>query len=203
MARADFHSRMVGWLKVGLPLVALAILSTLFLLADRIDPDAAIPYAEVDVEDLARDPRMSAPTYAGTTSDGAGITISAKEARPAADGQNAAADGFTALIETPDGGSIDIAAARVELNEAERKITLDGGVTLTTSAGYAIRTEGLSARLDRTGMESTAPVQVTSPMGRLDAAGFTLQQDANDPTAYLLIFNGGVKLVYQPGQSTP
>ena len=57
MARADFHSRLVGWLKVVLPLAALAILSTLFLLADLIDPTAAIPYAEVDVEDLARDPR--------------------------------------------------------------------------------------------------------------------------------------------------
>jgi lipopolysaccharide export system protein LptC len=203
MARADFHSRMVGWLKVGLPLAALAILSTLFLLADRIDPDAAIPYADVDVEDLASDPRMSAPTYAGTTSDGAGITVSAKEARPAADGQNAIADGIRAMIETPDGGNLDISAARVELNEGDGKITLNGGVTLTTSTGYAIRTEGVTARLDRTGVESSAAVSVTAPMGQLDAAGFSLQQDANDPSAYLLIFNGGVKLVYQPGQTTP
>lgn len=203
MARADFHSRMVGWLKVGLPLAALAILSTLFLLADRIDPDAAIPYADVDVEDLARDPRMTAPTYAGTTSDGAGITLSASEARPATNGQNAVADGITALIETPDGGRIDIAATRVELDEAGRKIVLEGGVTVTTSTGYAIRTEGLNARLDQTGVASTAPVQVTAPMGQLDAAGFTLAQDANDPSAYLLIFNGGVKLVYQPGQAAP
>jgi lipopolysaccharide export system protein LptC len=203
MARADFHSRMVGWLKVGLPLAALAILSTLFLLADRIDPNAAIPYAEVDVEDLARDPRMSAPTYAGTTSDGTGITVSAIEARPAADGTNAVADGISALIETPDGARIDIAATRVELDEGAKKIVLEGGVTLMTSTGYAIRTEGLSARLDRTGMESTSPVQVTAPMGQLDAEGFSLQQDANDPSAYLLVFKGGVKLVYQPGQATP
>ena len=41
MARADWHTRRVVWLKVALPLLALAILSTLFLLADRIDPDDA------------------------------------------------------------------------------------------------------------------------------------------------------------------
>jgi lipopolysaccharide export system protein LptC len=49
MARADAHTRVVGWLKVALPLIALALLATLFLLADRIDPDDALPYAEVDV----------------------------------------------------------------------------------------------------------------------------------------------------------
>ncbi|MGB3251218.1 MAG: hypothetical protein WBB13_18855, partial [Tabrizicola sp.] len=74
MARVDRHTRLVGWLKVALPLTALAILSTLFLVARRIDPEAALPYAEVDVEDLAREPRMTAPTYAGTTEDGAALT---------------------------------------------------------------------------------------------------------------------------------
>ena len=49
MARVDRHTRLVGWLKVALPLTALAILSTLFLVARRIDPEAALPYAEVDV----------------------------------------------------------------------------------------------------------------------------------------------------------
>ena len=86
MARADRHTRVVGWLKVALPPAALAILSTLFLVARRIDPEAALPYAEVDVEDLAREPRMTAPTYAGLTSDGAALTLSAKEARPVAEG---------------------------------------------------------------------------------------------------------------------
>ena len=42
MARADTHTRVVGWLKVALPLAALAILSTLFLVARRIDPEAAL-----------------------------------------------------------------------------------------------------------------------------------------------------------------
>ena len=36
-------------------------------------------------------------------------------------------------------------------------------------------------------------------MGDLIADGFTLTQDPDDPAAYLLVFKGGVKLVYQPG----
>ena len=77
MARADAHTRVVTWLKIALPLAALAILSTLFLLADKIDPEDALPYAEVDVEDLAREPRMTLPSYAGTTSDGAALSLTA------------------------------------------------------------------------------------------------------------------------------
>lgn len=203
MARPDLHSRMVGWLKVALPLAALAILSTLFLLADRIDPDAAIPYAEVDVQDLANDPRMSAPAYAGTTSDGAGITLSATEARPAADGSNATATGVSALIETPDGGTVDLAAETAELDTTVGSLTLQGEVTLKTSSGYEIRTDGIAARLDRTGLASMGPVVVTAPMGQIEAQGFNLTQDTADPKAYLLVFNGKVKLVYQPGQAGP
>lgn len=199
MPGVDLHSRLVGWLKVALPLAALVILSTLFLVADRIDPDAALPYAEVDVEDLARDPRMSAPAYAGTTSDGAGITVSAALARPAGDDTPAAAEQVTARIETPDGGVIDIAAAAMTLAKDADRVDLSGGVTLTTGTGYSLRTEGLTARLDRTGVEGRHPVKVTSPMGQIEAQGFAVTQDASDPSAYLLVFNGGVKLVYQPG----
>ena len=77
MARADTHTRVVGWLKVALPLMALAVLSTLFLVADQIDPEDALPYAEVDVEDLAREPRMTMPSYAGITTDGAALSLTA------------------------------------------------------------------------------------------------------------------------------
>jgi lipopolysaccharide export system protein LptC len=199
MAGADLHSRIVNWLKVALPLAALAILSTLFLLADRIDPDAAIPYAEVDVEDLARDPRMSAPAYAGTTSDGAGITLSATEARPSTDGRNASALGVTALLETPDGERIDISAAAAEFDASVRFVELTGGVSVTTGSGYTVKTDRLTANLGQTQLQSTSPVQVTAPMGKLDAESFTLTQDAMNPAAYLLVFKGGVKLVYQPG----
>ena len=203
MPGRDLHSRMVGWLKVALPLAALVILSTLFLLSDRIDPTDAIPYAKVDVEALANDPRMSAPAYAGTTEDGAGITLSAVSARPAAGENGASAEGVAALMETPDGQKIAIAAAAAALDQAAGKLDLTGGVTLETETGYRLETEGLAARLDRTDVSSTAPVTVTAPMGDIRADGFTLTQDPADPGAYLLVFKGGVRLLYQPGGQSP
>ena len=199
MARVDRHTRLVGWLKVILPLTALAILSTLFLVAHRVDPEAALPYAEVDVEDLAREPRMTAPTYAGTTEDGAALTLSASEARPAAEGTPAKAAGLRLELATPDGGRTELLAAEAVMDDATRQVLMSGGVTLTTSSGYRLETAEVAAKLDRTGLDSHAPVVATGPAGEIRADGMSLRQDNRTPGAYVLVFKGSVRLVYQPG----
>jgi lipopolysaccharide export system protein LptC len=195
----DRHTRVVGWLKVLLPLLALAVLSTLFLLADRIDPDDALPYAEVDVEDLAREPRMTSPTYAGTTADGAAVTLSAVEARQALGGSPAAALALRFRLDTPEGGHAELTAAGAELDADRREVVLSGGVTITTSSGYRVSTDSIAARLDRTGLETRAAVTATGPAGDLSAAAMQLRQDIQTPGSYLIVFNGGVRLVYLPG----
>jgi lipopolysaccharide export system protein LptC len=199
VARLDTHSRVVGWLKVALPLMALAILSTLFLLSDRIDPEDALPYAEVDVEELAREPRMTAPTYAGMTSDGAALSLTAAEARPATEGASATAAGLRLELATPDGGKTELLAATAVMDEVARQLVLSGGVTVTTSTGYRLETTEVAAKLDRSGLESRAPVTATGPAGDLRADRMVLSQDIQTPGAYLLVFKGGVRLVYQPG----
>lgn len=199
MARVDRHTRVVAWLKVALPLTALVILSTLFLVARRIDPEAALPYAEVDVEDLAREPRMTAPTYAGTTSDGSALTLSADEARPASEGSAARAAGLRLDLATPDGGRTELLAAEARMDDTAQELVLSGGVTLETSTGYRLETAEVAARLDRTGLESRAPVKATGPAGEITAEGLVLGQDNRTPGAYVLVFKGNVRLVYQPG----
>ena len=202
MPGIDRHSRVVGWLKVGLPLVALALLSTLFLLADRIDPEDAIPYAQVDVEALARDPRMTAPSYAGTTTDGTAISVTARAALPATTERSAGAERVTATLAMPDGGSAEIVAATAQIDTGAGEMRLSGGVTVVSSSGYRVETPGLNALLDRSQAASTGPVVATGPMGRIEAEGFSLDQaesTASEGKPYLLVFSGKVKLLYQPG----
>ena len=163
MARVDRHTRLVGWLKVALPLAALAILSTLFLVADRIDPEDDLPYAEVDVEELAREPRMTAPSYAGTTSDGAALTLTAEEARPEATDTPAEARGLRLELDTPDGARTELRAATAVVDEPADRLVLSGGVRVTTSTGYVLDTPEVAARLDRSGLESRGEVRATGP----------------------------------------
>lgn len=195
----DRHTRVVVWLKVALPLLALAVLATLFLLSDQIDPEAALPYAEVDVVDRAREPRMTAPSYAGTTSDGASLTLMADEARPAASDAPANAQGLTLELKTPDGSRTALHAQAVEIDQSGRQMILSGGVTISTDTGYRMETPELLAQMDRSGLESRGGVTANGPVGAIQAGGMVLSQDNRTPGAYVLVFNKGVRLVYRPG----
>lgn len=194
----DRHTRVVGWLKVALPLMALLILATLFLVADQIDPEAALPYAEVDVAERAQEPRMTAPTYAGMTSDGASLTLTADEARPETRDSPAEAQGVHLELATPDGGMTDLRAATAVMDQTARQLLLSGGVTITTGTGYRLETAEVAAKLDRSGLESRVEVTATGPAGDIRADGMTLRQDKLTPGAYVLVFKGGVRLVYRP-----
>lgn len=199
MAGTDAHTRVVTWLKVLLPLAALAILSTLFLLADQINPDDALPFAEVDVEELAREPRMTLPSYAGTTSDGAALNLTAEAALPGTADRPARALNVRMELATPDGATTDLRAASAVIDADGGKLFLSGGVSLTTSQGYSLETLEIVADLDRSGLETVSGVQARAPAGTLTADSMVLRQDNQTPTTYLMVFKGGVRLVYLPG----
>jgi lipopolysaccharide export system protein LptC len=63
------HSRMVAWAKIVLPLFALVLLSVLFLFSGKADLTDALPYAQADIDELAREQRLGAPEFAGLTRD--------------------------------------------------------------------------------------------------------------------------------------
>lgn len=197
----DGWSRLVATLKVLLPLTALAILSMLFLISNRINPEDALPYAEVDVEARLKEPRMTAPTYAGTTSDGASLEITAEEARPATEGTaGAKATAVQARLTTPDGQETDLQAATAQMAVNGSEITFSGDVQLDHSSGYRVISESMTAKLKETDIRSTTSVVAEGPAGRITAQSMQLTQARDGSEGYLLVFNGAVKLVYQPAK---
>lgn len=194
------YSRFVALAKVVLPLAALALLATLFLFARRIDPEAAIPFAEVDVERFAREARIGAPEFSGVTADGTVVLMSATAARPVPDAPGRiAADGLDARFEVPDGSRIDASAATAEVDAPGQRLTLSGGVEIGTSTGYRIAAAELTAGLGETALVSDGAVTAEGPPGRLEAGGLVLRRvGKGEGSTYLLVFNGGVRLVYQP-----
>lgn len=193
------YSRFVAWTKVILPIVALGILSTLFLFSRNIDPTLSIPYAKVDVEGLAREQRIGAPNYAGVTEDGSAISIIAKSARPDPDNtETITATDLATTIEDATGGRIDIAADNGVIDTGQQVLTLQGGVRIETSTGYVINTSGLTAALNETRAQTDGTVTATGPLGTLEAGQMLLERQNGAKGAHLLVFKGGVKLVYDP-----
>ena len=85
------------------------------------------------------------------------------------------------------------------ISNGTREVILSGGVTVTTSSGYVLETAEMAAKLDRTGLESRAPVVATGPAGDIRADQMVLSQDTRTLGAYVLVFKGAVRLIYQPG----
>ena len=191
----NLHSRLVFWLKILLPILALAILSTLFLFSRRIDTEGALPYSEVDVQELARDQRLTDPQYSTVTDDGSALSVAAAVARPGAGGT---ADDLVMRYDTKDGLRIDLEATSGQIDQTGGQAILRDGVTITTSTGYKLTTSGLDAALDRTKVVSDGAVTATGPLGRIDAGRMELRHGDAGIDGYVLIFNDGVKLVYQP-----
>ena len=201
--RDNPYSRFVAWAKIVLPLAALALLSTVFLLARHIDPTQAIPFAEIDVEELAREQRISAPNYAGVTEDGAAISVTASTARPDPDSpERVDATDLEAELITATGARYQLSSQRGEIDSGADMAYLQGGVVVTTSSGYRITSDAMSTSLSRTLLESEGPVQADGPAGRLDAGSMSLaplpDAEGDDSANHLLVFNKGVKLVYTP-----
>ena len=110
MAATDRYSRLVFRLKLALPLVALAILSTLFFVAESLDPEAAIPYAEVDVARILEEQGISNASLGGVTSDGVAISVAARKIRTDPSQTVLLGETLTAVLNMPDGSRIDIAS---------------------------------------------------------------------------------------------
>lgn len=193
------YSKLISWLKIVLPLTALAILSTLFLFARTPDIELTIPYADVDVDALAREPRISQPDFSGVAPDGTALQMTAITARP--DPEDPArfhADGVDGEIDTPEGTRIRMRAITGLVDTGTGTATLAGDVILETSSGYAVRTEEFIARLDATRSESTGPVDVMTPFGHLTAGQFVLTRASDDTESHVLVFSDGVYLLYDP-----
>lgn len=190
------YSRFVALTKIVLPLAALALLSTLFLFARVINTDGALPFANVDVKEIAREQRLTAPKFAGITRDGASIEIAASSARPSPqDPGRVNGSDLTALVTYAQGATFALSAPFGEIDAGTGTAVLTGGVDMETSTGYTVKTKGLSASLEVTSMASHGKVDAEGPLGTLTAGQMDV---ALNNERYLLVFKEGVHLVYDP-----
>ena len=191
----DAYSQFVSWAKVVLPLSAIVLLSTLFLIARNVGDTSQIPYA--DIEEIARQPRLSAPKMVGMSETGGTSTIEADVARQDPDTDNGLiAEAIVVNMTSIDGIETTVSAGIGKLDSDARVVTLDNLARVTTSDGYLMETRGLVTSLTDGSLETTDPLEVRAPYGSLTAGRLTITPDSDQPQ--LIVFNNGVRLIYQP-----
>lgn len=194
----DRYSRMVGWLKVILPLAALVLLSTVFLLSETQEVRQDLPFADVQPGEDGLSERVLRPTFAGATEDGDLIAFVAETARPVGEGLGAVqAEEVRARIDLTTGGTISFRSDTALMAEPRGQAVLEGGVVIVSSTGYEVETEKLTAGIDRLYAETAGEVQGSGPPGRF-VAGRMVLQAADGGGDVRMHFTDGVKLVYLP-----
>lgn len=191
-------SRAVAWLKIVLPLTALGLLSTLFLLSRSVDPMSTLPLSEGDIEERARGQQMTDLSYSGTTEEGHLIAFSADAARP----DKAITDRINterpkAVIDLTDGGRLTMHALKGQVNEPDDLARLTGGVEFTSTTGYRLKSEDISSALTYLRVTSPGAVEGNGPPGVFTAGRMTITTDPESGKAVML-FTDGVHLVYDP-----
>ncbi|WP_373634827.1 hypothetical protein [Yoonia sp. SS1-5] len=197
MAGADnLHSQLVGWSKIILPMIALGLLSTLFLLARAPAEPPDISFAEIEA--MARDQRITAPRFSGVTDDGSVISIAARSAQPDINRPDTVSIRDLSLqMDNADGSRIDITAIRGEIDGRTRVARFLGLARLETSSGYQMETNGLIAELDSGLVTSDGLLEIRAPFGELTAGQVTFLV-SEENTGQQMLFTEGVRLIYRP-----
>lgn len=193
-SQRNTYSVIVSWAKIILPMVALGLLSTVFLFSRQIDPEAAIPFADVDLEARLREQRLSKPNYATTTEDGSALTIVAESAAPILNGDGGTAENIVARLKRTDGTTIDMTSDSGMI-QGTKTLTLTGNVAIDTSDGYSLRSDEMVSAMNRTDISSLGPISGTGPFGDLQAGRMHLTVPENED-GILAVFEGGVRLIY-------
>ena len=118
--QGDRYSKLVSWLKVLFPLMALALLSTLFLISRAIDPGQSIPFAEKEIQERLRDQQLTAPFFTGTTAQGDELTFYA-DILTTPDGKIGSnkAENIRLTIKTAQGASYRLQSGQAEIDLAK------------------------------------------------------------------------------------
>lgn len=197
--RKDRHSTMVRVLRWVLPVVALLLLASIFLLSNSNKVRQGIIIADAKLKSLASG-QIDNPNFSGVTSSGDAFTISASSALP--DGPNPEKIELKeprTTIEFENGRRFETVAGAGLLDLNSSEATLSNDVDLTTSNGYTAHSTALLLNFETGNVYSIGPVEAEGPIGSIQAGSMQLIQNLNEnPNGNaVLMFTGGVKMVYK------
>src|SRR6056297_1503205 len=124
--------------------MAIGLLSSLFLLSGAPDPDAALPYAEVDIDQITREQRVTEPRFAGVLGDGREIiltadTVSAEASRT----DRIQAQSIEGRMDLSLTDFLTIQADFGDIDMVAQMATFSEDVVLQSSMGYRVESETL------------------------------------------------------------
>jgi lipopolysaccharide export system protein LptC len=197
------YSKLVSYAKIGLPLVAVMLLGTVFFVTSPDDFNSAgLTFTEADKLALRDGLHIVNPTISGATDMRHTYLFRADSMYSSTSDKNLVfADTLSGEIALASGKTVSLAGDAARLDLAAETFHLTGGATVSTSDGYKAQTEGLLADLKAGSVVSDGPVLADGPVGHVEAGLLRittgLLQDENSENT-VITFENGVRVVFQP-----
>lgn len=201
--RPGLYSRLVGLLKVALPLVAVALMATVFLVQKEDKITGGVVFTQGDRDTMRDGLAINNPELSGITATGDRFFMTAVRAIPDGNTLNEVAlERITARTEYLSGRKVYLKAHEGTAFVPEQRVHLMGDIEINTTDGYVGVTQTASADLANGEIFADSPVVIDGPTGRLEAGSMRI---TNEPDAtgarnnQMFTFENGVKLTFQPG----
>ncbi len=194
--RRGGYSRFIYFLKILLPLIAIALLATVFLATKERGLEGGLSFSKIDMLALESGIRITKPRFSGSNATGDSYYFSADLVLPdAPNPSQLKVDGISGEIQFAQGTSVQITAQKAEYEVAARKLRMAEGVSIVFSDGLSVKTDGLVAELGLGRFLTDGAVTATSPMGDIAAGLLRIETEKHDGEENRMIwFENGVKL---------
>lgn len=192
----DRYSRLVAWLKVSLPLIALGILSSLFLISRAIDPPAIVPFADDEMQERITSQQVTGPIFSSVSADGDHIEMIAQTVKTGREIGTHTAKDAEVTVDFMSGLQAVVVANEADVKMAEDLSDLMGDVVVTTSAGHILKSDRMLVRISAAQITSPGPVEGFTPWGTINAGTMRFLAPKEYQSGQLF-FTNGVKLVYE------
>lgn len=199
------YSRTVQWAKVALPILALGLFASVFLVteSDVFEGGTGIVFSEADLSALGDGVQIKSPRFSGVTDGGDKFLLTARAANPDSNRPSRVGlDLVAATLDLSSGESVDITATAGELRVPSQELFLEEGVTIATSQGFRGKLTTALAKMREGSLVSEEPVIVQGPMGQITANSLEFKTvfaaDGKNVQNHVLSFRGQVNLVFYP-----
>ena len=192
----DGYSALVAWLKTLLPIVALGLLSTIFLFSGRVDVTQSLPYTEHNIAEIVREQRITRPYFTGIASNGTEIALSAAYASPQLENAHILEiTDLSVVLRSTSDRMVQVTAGRGALDSATQTAQISTNVHIAALPDFWVTTQALDMNLNQGVVSAKGGFQGVTSLGAITAGEMHLQMTADDQQ---IVFINDVRLVYSP-----
>jgi len=173
------HGRIVAFLKIALPLLAVGLVVTMVVYSILYRPDKTLAISYSDVDREQGEVVMIAPRFVGADKNNEPFEVVASKARQDPnDSALVELDRVDAKLVLNEGAHLRLIAGRGVLDTNNQLLRLTAPIELTSSEGYSVQTDEARADLKNGTLTGQTPIDAYGPFGVIHADGFQANRDA-------------------------